>query len=83
MEEGERGKKILIFRENGVDMRIAVDMMAVACDKKVEEIVIGSSDSDLQPAVKEVRDRNINCVYLGFEAQLNKGLSFTTNRTPS
>ena len=81
MEEGQSGKKVLVFKEKGVDVKIAVDMVSLACDKKVKEIILGSSDSDLQPAIKEVRDRKISCVYLGFEAQPNKGLSFTTSRT--
>ena len=81
MEEGSSGKKVLVFREKGVDVRIAVDMVSVACDKKAEEIVLGSSDSDLQPAVSETKARGVNCVYLGFEAQPNKGLSYTTART--
>ena len=81
LEDGYDGKKILVFKEKGVDVRIAVDMVSLAFDKKANEIILGSSDSDLQPAVKEVRDRQVRCVYLGFEAQPNKGLSFTANRT--
>lgn len=81
VEDGERGKKVLVFKEKGVDVKVAVDMVSLACDKKVAEIILGSSDSDLQPAVKEVRDRRVNCIYLGFEAQPNKGLSYTTSRT--
>ena len=79
--EGENGKKILVFREKGVDVQIAVDMMKIACDKMADEIILVSSDSDLQPAIKEIRSRGISCVYLGFETQPNKGLAFTTNRT--
>lgn len=81
MEDGYKGKKILVFKEKGVDVKIAVDMVSLSCDKKVKEIILGSSDSDLQPAIKEVRNRGVNCVYLGFESQPNKGLSYTTNRT--
>ena len=81
MEEGERGKKTLVFKEKGVDVKIAVDMVSLACDKKAGEIILGSSDSDLQPAVTDVRKRHVNCIYLGFESQPNKGLTFTTNRT--
>lgn len=81
MEEIQNGKTALVFREKGVDVRIAVDMIVAACDKKAEEIVLGSSDSDLQPAISETKKRGINCVYLGFEAQPNKGLSYTTSRT--
>lgn len=80
-EEGRGGKKVLVFKEKGVDVKVAVDMVSLSCDKKVKEIILGSSDSDLQPAIKEVRNREIGCVYLGFEAQPNKGLTYTTNRT--
>ncbi len=79
--EEVRGVKILVFKEKGVDVKIAIDMVSFACDKKAKEIILASSDSDLQPAIKEVRDRKVNCVYLGFETQPNKGLSYTTNRT--
>ena len=81
LEDGRWMRKVLIFKEKGVDVRIAVDMMAMACDKRADTIILGSSDSDLQPAIKEIRERGVTCVYLGFEAQPNRGLSFTTNRT--
>ena len=80
-EDGIFGKKILVFKEKGVDVRIAVDMVSWACDKKVKEIVLASSDSDLQPAINEVKKRLVTCVYLGFETQVNKGLSYNTHRT--
>ena len=81
MEDVQRGKKVLVFKEKGVDVKIAVDMVSLACDSKVKEIILASSDSDLQPAIKEVRARKVSCIYLGFEAQPNKGLTYTTNRT--
>lgn len=81
IEKSQSGKDVLIFREKGVDVKIAVDMVSLSCDKKVKEIILCSSDSDLQPAIKEAKDRNVSCVYLGFEIQPNKGISYTTNRT--
>jgi len=81
MEDGGKGRQVLVFKEKGVDVKISVDMVSLCCDRKVEEIVLGSSDSDLQPAIKEVRDRKVRCVYLGFESQPNKGLAYTTDRT--
>jgi len=80
-EDGFLGKKILIFKEKGVDVKIAVDMVSWSCDKKVNSLILGSSDSDLQPAIKETRRRGVECIYLGFENEPNKGLTFTTNRT--
>lgn len=74
------GQKV-IFREKGVDVQIAVDMVALSCDKKMSTAILCSSDSDLQPAVKEARSRDVEIIYLGFENSPNKGLSYTTNRT--
>jgi uncharacterized LabA/DUF88 family protein len=79
--EGMGQIKSLVFKEKGVDVRVAVDMVTAACDKVVDEIFLGSSDSDLQPAVKEVTTRGVICNYLGFEISPNKGLSYTTKRT--
>ena len=50
-------------------------------DKKVKTIILCSSDSDLQPAIEEVKRREVDCVYVGFEVNPNKGISYTTNRT--
>ena len=75
------GKSKVIFKEKGVDVKIAVDMVTLACNKGVETAILCSSDSDLQPAVAELRRRGIEVVYLGFEINPNKGLTFTTNRT--
>lgn len=79
MEQNLEGKKILVFREKGVDVKLAVDMVRWACDKKVDEIVLASSDSDLQPAISEIRERSVRCTYLGFASQPNRGMIYTTN----
>ncbi|KKQ75409.1 MAG: hypothetical protein US96_C0011G0007 [Candidatus Woesebacteria bacterium GW2011_GWB1_38_5b] len=71
----------LIFREKGVDVRIAVDLVSLSCDRKLETAIICSSDSDLQPAIKEIKNRKTEVVYLGFENNPNKGLAYTANRT--
>ena len=71
----------LVFKEKGVDVRIAVDMLCLSFDKITEEIILCSSDSDLQPAIRESRRRQISITYLGFEANPNKGISYTTNKT--
>lgn len=71
----------IIFKEKGVDVRIAVDLVSTACDGRVKTAVICSSDSDLQPAIKEVKERGVKVIYLGFEINPNKGLMYTTNRT--
>lgn len=81
IEDDSLGKQILVFKEKGVDVKIAVDMVSFACDKVAEEIFLASSDSDMQPAVNETKKRSVKCVYVGFETQPNKGLSYNTDRT--
>jgi len=76
-----KGHETLIFREKGVDVRIAVDMISLSCDKKLDTAIIASSDSDLQPAIRELAGRGTKRIYLGFENSPNRGLTFTTNRT--
>jgi uncharacterized LabA/DUF88 family protein len=81
IEKCVKGHETLTFKEKGVDVKIAVDMITFACDKKLKTAIIASSDSDLQPAIKELEKREIERIYLGFENMPNKGLTFTTNRT--
>lgn len=70
----------LTFREKGVDVRMAVDMVEMAHEGTLKTAIIGSSDSDLQPAIAALKRKGVQCVYLGFEDQLNKGLVYTTRR---
>jgi uncharacterized LabA/DUF88 family protein len=44
MEEGLNGKKTLVFKEKGVDVKMAVDMVSLSCDGKVKEIILASSE---------------------------------------
>ena len=73
-------KSKTVFKEKGVDVRIAVDLVTAAYDKKVKTAILCSSDSDLQPAVREIKNRGVEVIYLGFEINPNKGLMYTTNR---
>lgn len=79
--EGKGLKEILVFKEKGVDVKIAVDMVSWSCDKKLKTAVLASSDSDLQPAIKELRNRKTEVIYVGFENNPNKGMTYTTNKT--
>jgi uncharacterized LabA/DUF88 family protein len=75
------GKSRITFKEKGVAVRIAVDLVSFSCDKTIKKAIICSSDSDLQPAIAEARKRGIEIIYLGFESFPNKGLMYTTNKT--
>lgn len=75
------GHKEYVFSEKGVDVGLAVDMVVISSDKLADNIVLCSSDSDLQPAVKESKKRGTFITYLGFGINPNKGLQVTTNET--
>lgn len=75
------GKTTYVFKEKGVDVKIAVDLVSLCCDRKIDTAILCSSDSDLQPAITELKRRGVKVVYLGFEIGPNKGLTFTCNKT--
>lgn len=77
-----RGQEIngkVVFKEKGVDVKLAVDLVSLAYNKKVDIALICSSDSDLQPAIYELKKLKIKTVYIGFKCEPNRGLIYTTN----
>lgn len=70
-----------IFKEKGTDVQLAVDVLAGICDKEVGTILLLSSDSDMQPIVKEAKKRGCRVVYIGFETLPNVGLSNNCDQT--
>lgn len=77
----ENGEIKYTFVEKGVDVGMAVDMVSIAYDKKASKVVLCSSDSDLQSAVRETLKRGTKIVYLGFSINPNKGLQATTSES--
>ncbi len=66
------------FEEKGVDVRIAIDIVTDILQQSVATVILGSSDSDLQPAVAEAKRLGARVVYLGFRSRPNRGLQQTT-----
>lgn len=81
LETCPKGHRVLTFKEKGIDVKMAVDMTTLACDQRLKVAIIGSSDSDLQPAIRELTRRGVLTIYLGFEDSPNKGLTFTAKKT--
>lgn len=77
----ENGRQVGVFKEKGTDVRVAVDMLSLACDNNLGTAILLSSDSDMQPAVKELKARGVTVIYVGFENKVNAGLSTTTYKT--
>ena len=78
MSKSYNGK--LDFKEKGVDVKLAVDLVSIAYEKFVDRVILCSSDSDLQPAIEQGRLKGLEVVYCGFESSVNKGLIFTTDK---
>ena len=51
-----------IYHEKGVDVQIAVEMIRFAFQNKYDVAYLLSSDSDLIPAVKEVKNLERGCM---------------------
>lgn len=75
------GRRKPIFKEKGVDVGMAVDMITWAFEKQYQRIIIASSDSDMQPAVRKCIKLGMEVIYLGFEIDPNSGLIATTTRS--
>jgi uncharacterized LabA/DUF88 family protein len=57
------------YHEKGVDVRIAVDMVVAAYEKKCDKLILLSSDTDLLPAVEIAKKRGMHIRYVGFRRQ--------------
>lgn len=55
------------IREKGVDVKLAVDLVIGATDNLYDTAIVISSDTDLIPAIKYIRNaKNKNVEYVGF-----------------
>ncbi len=57
------------FFEKGVDVRLAVDIVSMAHDKKYDIAMVISSDTDLIPAMQKAQSHKREIVHVGFEHQ--------------
>lgn len=55
-----------IYHEKGVDVRMAVDLVAGAYEDLYDRAFLVSSDSDLIPALEKVRAKEKHITYVGF-----------------
>ena len=57
------------YHEKGVDVNIAVDMLVASYEKRCDRTILVSSDTDLIPAIKKVREKGTIVEYVGFSHQ--------------
>lgn len=69
------------FHEKGVDVRIAVEMIRFARENRYDIAYLLSSDTDLVPAVEEVKSFHKKVYYVGFPKGQSFGLTKTSDDT--
>jgi uncharacterized LabA/DUF88 family protein len=71
-----------VFHEKGVDVQIAVDMLVAAYENMCDRIILVSSDTDLAPAIKKVREKGKVVEYIGFSHKASVAMvSFCSEST--
>lgn len=58
-----------IYKEKGVDVRLALDIYKMGMENIYDKAILLSSDSDLLPAVKMVQKNDKEVEYIGFSHQ--------------
>ncbi|OGH74147.1 MAG: hypothetical protein A3C90_03475 [Candidatus Magasanikbacteria bacterium RIFCSPHIGHO2_02_FULL_51_14] len=58
-----------VFHEKGVDVQIAVDMLAGAYENQYDAALLVSSDTDLVPAIVKMKERGKAVECIGFSHQ--------------
>lgn len=63
-----------IYKEKGVDVRLALDLYSLAIENKYDKAILISSDSDLVPAVRMIQIRKKEVEYIGFSHNTSMAL---------
>lgn len=63
-----------VYHEKGVDVKIAVDLLVGAYENHYDTAFLISSDTDLIPAIRKVRDLGKKVEYIGFEHRPSSAL---------
>lgn len=75
------GTKNEVLQEKGVDVRLALDIFETSLDKKITEIAIFSSDTDICPALHKAKNHNTKLKYICFATRVNRAISAVCDET--
>lgn len=75
------GKKTLVLQEKGVDVRIATDLVIESQNLTKKDIILGSSDSDLVPAIQAAKRAGLKTTYLCYSGWLNRSVAAQASKT--
>ncbi|MBI2798516.1 NYN domain-containing protein [Candidatus Saccharibacteria bacterium] len=74
-------KEGVVFQEKGVDVRLAVDMVKQAYEGPKMNFVVASSDSDIIPALRVVKEKGHNITYVAMPGGQNRAISAHADKT--
>lgn len=57
------------YREKGVDVNMAVDILVATYENLCDHIILVSSDTDLLPVIKKAKEKGKTVEYIGFSHQ--------------
>ena len=69
------------FIEKGVDVGLAVDVVRDILKRGVEHVILISSDTDLVPAIRVVKDEGARVTYISFDKMIIRPLSVLSDST--
>lgn len=69
------------YHEKGVDVKIAVEIVAGALKNKYDECYLFSSDTDIIPAIEEAKNVGKKIIYVGFEKRLSRAMVKNCSKT--
>lgn len=71
-----------VYHEKGVDVHIAVDMLTATYENTTNRIILVSSDTDLEPAIKKAKEKGKIVEYVGFSHKASVAMvSFCSEST--
>lgn len=68
-----------VYKEKGVDVKLAVDILDFAYQNKYDTAIIVSSDTDLIPAISRARELKKKIEYIGFAHRPSFGMQRYAN----
>lgn len=74
IEYGHLQKNDGVYHEKGVDVHMAVDMVRGAYMNEFDKAILVSSDNDLIPAIKSVKEAGKKVEYVGFNDRPSMGI---------
>ncbi|MEK7480778.1 MAG: NYN domain-containing protein [Patescibacteria group bacterium] len=77
---GHMMKTDSLYHEKGVDVRIATDLLIGAYENLYDTAILVSSDTDLIPAIRQVRKIGKRVEYIGFQHKKSYGLMRNTDK---